>query len=95
MWAFGGMSGALEYSLWFCMYLVAVAWLGFAVATLLFLQFVVWRSGLRGARWVVTALLVTVAIVVVFRLGIGLWFPLPPLFKLLPAWVGNTLGGVL
>ncbi|WP_048646779.1 hypothetical protein [Nitratireductor soli] len=95
LWALGGFRGALEYSLYFCLYLLGVAWLGFAIATLVFLQFIVWRSGLRGARWVVTALLVTVAIVVVFRLGIGLWFPLSPLLKLFPGWVGNMLGGVL
>jgi hypothetical protein len=95
LWAFGGLSGALEYSLWFCIYLVGVAWLGFAIATLLFLQFVVWRSGLRGVRWVATTFLLTAAIVIVFRLGIGLWFPLPPLLKLMPAWFGNTFGGVL
>ena len=41
------------------------------------------------------ALLVTVAIVIIFRLGIGLWFPLAPVFRLMPAWVGNTLGGIL
>lgn len=94
-WAFGGMGVALEYSLYFCIYLMAVAWLGFSIATLVFLEFVVWRSGLRGAKWVLATFLVTVGIVVVFRLGIGLWFPLSPLMKLFPAWVGNSLGGFL
>jgi len=95
LWAFGAFRGALEYSLYFCFYLVGVAWLGFAIATLLFLQLLVWRAGLRGRRWVLTALAVTIAIVIVFRLGIGLWFPLPPLFKLLPAPAANVLVGVL
>lgn len=95
LWAFGGMGIALEYSLYFCIYLLAVAWLGFSIATLVFLEFVVWRSGLRGPKWVLATFLVTVGIIVVFRLGIGLWFPLSPLLKLFPAWVGNSLGGFL
>ena len=93
--AFGGLAFALEYSLYFCAYLFAIGWVGFGIATLVFLQFVVWRAGLRGRGWVLATLLVTIAIVVIFRLGIGLWFPLAPLFKLFPAWVGNFLGGVL
>ena len=95
LWAFGGMGFALEYSLYFCAYLLAVAWIGFSIATFIFLEFVVWRCGLRGRKWVLSAFLVTVGIVVVFRLGIGLWFPLSPLLKLFPAWIGNTLGGFL
>ena len=95
LWAFGGFGGALEYSLYFCIYLIGVAWLGFTIATLIFMQVTIWRSGLRGRVWVSTGIAVTLAIVVIFRLGIGLWFPLAPLFKLFPAWVGNSLGGVL
>ena len=95
LWAFGGFRGALEYSAWFCLYLVGVSLVGFGIATLVFLQYVVWRSGLRGRTWMLTALGVAVAIIVIFRLGVGLWFPLAPLFKLFPAWVGNMLGGVL
>ena len=95
LWAFGGTGQALEYSFWFCLYLLAVSYLGFAIATLVFLQSIVWRAGLRGTKWVLTAFLITVGIVVVFRLGIGLWFPLAPIFRLLPNWVGNTFGSVL
>lgn len=95
LWSLGGMGQALEYSLWFCLYLLAVSNLGFAIATLAFLQFVVWRAGLRGSKWVLTAFLITVGIVVIFRLGIGLWFPLAPIFRLLPDWVGNNFGSIL
>lgn len=95
LWAFGGLVEAFEYALYFCVYMVAVSYLGFAIATLLFLEFVIWRAGLRGTKWVLTGLFTTVAIVVIFRVGIGLWFPLAPLFKLLPDWVGNTFGSFL
>lgn len=93
--AFDGLGRALEYSFWFCLYMAGVSYLGFALATLAFMQLVIWRAGLRGAKWVLTAILITLAIVIIFRLGIGLWFPLAPIFKLLPAWVGNTFGSVL
>lgn len=95
LWAFGGMPHALEHAFWFCLYLYAVSYLGFALSTLLFLQFVIWRSGLRGWKWVAVACAITVAIVVIFRLGIGLWFPLAPIFRLMPDWVANTLGSIL
>ena len=95
MWAFGGTPQAIEYALYFCMYLVGVAYLGFGIATLIFLVFVTWRAGLRGRRWVLTACCVAVGLVLVFRVGIGLWFPLAPIFRYLPDWVGNTLGSVL
>jgi hypothetical protein len=89
------MAAALEYSAYFCLYLAGVSYLGFAIATVLFLEFVAWRSGLRGRKWVLSTLTVAVGIIVIFRLGIDLWFPLAPIFKILPAWVGNSLGGVL
>ena len=95
MWAFGGTPQAIEYALYFCLYLVAVSYLGFGIATLIFLVFVTWRAGLRGRKWILTAFFVTLGIVVVFRVGIGLWFPLAPLFKILPAWVGDNLGRFL
>ncbi|MDQ6437493.1 tripartite tricarboxylate transporter TctB family protein [Mesorhizobium sp. LHD-90] len=95
LWAFGGMGFAIEHSIYFCVYLLAVAWVGFTIATVVFMQFIVWRSGLRGRRWVFVSFVVAIAIVLIFRLGIGLWFPLSPLLKLFPSWIGNSLGGVL
>jgi hypothetical protein len=95
LWAFGGLGFALEHGLYFCLYMLSIAWIGFAIATFSFMQFVIWRAGLRGPRWVLAGAAVTIAVVVIFRLGIGLWFPLAPLFKLFPDWAANTLGGVL
>lgn len=93
--SFGGMKLALEHALWFCLYLAAVSYFGFALATFAYLQFVVWRAGLRGWRWAAIALLITVALVLIFRIGIGIWFPLAPVFDLLPDGIAKTLGGVL
>jgi hypothetical protein len=94
-WAFGGMGRAFEYSGYFCAYLVVVANLGFTIATVLFLQGIFWRSGLRGTKWVLCALILAVATVLIFRVGMGLWFPFPPVLDLLPASVGNSLGAYL
>lgn len=93
--AFDGMGPALEYSLYFAIYLVLIAYLGFGISTIAFLQFVVWRSGLRTRKWAAVAFLVAVGIILIFRVGIDLWFPLAPIFKLFPPSVANTLGGIL
>jgi hypothetical protein len=93
--AFDGTPLAIEHALWFCLYLAAVGQLGFALASFVYLQFVVWRVGLRAWRWAMIAFLVTIGLVLIFRVGIGIWFPLAPVLRLLPDWVGNTLGGVL
>jgi hypothetical protein len=86
-WAFGAMGSALEYSAYFCAYLVSVGYLGFALASLIYLQFVVWRAGLRGLEWRLKALLFVVILVVAFRIGIKLWFPMAPLYeRFFPDW---------
>lgn len=92
---FDGMRLALEHALWFCLYLYGVSYLGFALATFVYLQFVVWRVGLRDWLWAGIPLLVTIGLVLIFRVGIGVWFPLAPIFRLAPDWIANTLGGVL
>jgi hypothetical protein len=93
--AFDGMRSALEYSAYFGLYLVSIAYAGFGLSTIAFLQFVVWRAGLRTRRWAAITFLVSVGIILIFRVAIDLWFPLAPLFKLFPPSVANTLGGIL
>ena len=87
LWAFGAMGSALEYSAYFCAYLVSVDYLGFALASLIYLQFIVWRAGLRGLEWRLKALLFVVVLVVAFRIGIKLWFPMAPIYEaFFPDW---------
>jgi hypothetical protein len=95
LFAFGDMRFAVEYSLYFCLYLALMHFAGFAISTWLFLQWCIWRAGLRGAFWAIAAFLFTVVLVLAFRVGIGLWFPLAPIFKLMPAWIANTVGSFL
>lgn len=90
--AFGEMRTALEYSAYFCLYLFAVGYLGFALASLIFLQFVTWRAGLRGWPWRLKTLAFVVLIVLAFRVGIELWFPMAPLYEeLFPDWFVQSI----
>jgi hypothetical protein len=94
-WAFADLPGAIEHIIYFCGYLWAISYLGFAVSTLLFGQLCLWRSGLSGWRWALANLVFAAGLVVLLRGVLGLWFPMAPLFKLLPPSLGNALGAFL
>jgi hypothetical protein len=92
LWALGALGPALEYSAYFCVYLVAVEWLGFALSSFVFLQFVVWRAGLRSWAWKLKAAAFVVIVVLAFRVGIDLWFPLAPLYeRFFPDWFVQSI----
>lgn len=92
---FAGMDRALIYSGMFLVYLAGVTWLGFTIASLIFMQALYWVSGLRGGIWPWVALAVTAAIVLAFRVGLDIWFPVPPLLEMLPDGISTTLGAYL
>jgi hypothetical protein len=94
-WAFGDFTSAIEYGIYFCGYLWVIHHVGFAISTLVFGQACLYRSGLRSREWIVKNLIFTVVIVFVLRVLLGLWFPMAPLFKLLPSGIGNLLGTYL
>lgn len=92
LWAFGALGPAAAYGAVFLVYLFALPWIGFALASLVFLQVVVWMAGLRTRAWRATAALFVVGVVLVFRVGIDLWFPLAPLYEhLFPDWFVETI----
>lgn len=93
--AFDGMGGAFLYAGAFLIYIGGVALLGFTIASLIFMQALYWMSGLRGGRWRLIGLLVTLAIVLAFRVGLDIWFPTPPFLQLFPGWVAGAIGGYL
>ena len=91
-WAFGALGPALGYSAAFIVYLFAVDWLGFAVSSFVFLQVVVWMAGLRSTAWRIKAAAFAVLVVLVFRIGMGLWFPMAPLYTaFFPDWVVRSI----
>jgi hypothetical protein len=94
-WAFGDIPGAVEYGIYFCLYLWLVGYAGFAISTLLFGQLCLHRSGLGGARWIAVNVFFTTLLVIILRVLLGLWFPMAPIFKLLPAQLGNVLSSYL
>lgn len=93
--AFAGMDRALLYSGMFLVYLIGVTWLGFTLSSVIFMQALYWVSGLRGGFWPWIALAVTAAIVLAFRVGLDIWFPIPPLLELLPDQITKTFGAYL
>lgn len=93
--AFDGMGGSLVYAAMFLGYIGAVGVLGFTMASVLFMQLIYLVCGLRGWKWSLTAFCVAAVIVLTFRVGLGIWFPLPPVMQLFPDWVGNSLGDYL
>lgn len=95
MLAFDGMGRAMVYALGFLLYIGGVSVLGFTIASAIFMQALLYLSGLRGTKWVLIGLAVVAVIVLAFRVGLGIWFPLPPVMQLFPDWVGNALGEYL
>jgi hypothetical protein len=93
--AFAGMGRSFTYAAAFLAFMGGVWLIGFTLASILFMQVLYYMSGLRGAKWSLIGLAVTVAIVLAFRVGLGIWFPLPPIMLLFPDWVGNALGEYL
>lgn len=86
VWAFRAMRPAFEYAFYFCVYLFALGYVGFAISTLLFMQFMVWRSGLKGWQWQLKSAIFVVITVIAFRVVMQLWFPMPPILTHLPDW---------
>lgn len=93
--AFAGMGRSFAYAAAFLAFIGGVWLIGFTLASILFMQVLYYMSGLRGAKWSLIGLAVTVAIVLAFRVGLGIWFPLPPIMLLFPNWVGNAFGEYL
>ncbi|NKM21109.1 hypothetical protein GFM01_25640 [Rhizobium laguerreae] len=93
--AFAGMGRSFAYAAAVLAFIGGVWLIGFTLASILFMQALYYMSGLRGAKWSLIGLVVTVAILLAFRVGLGIWFPLPPIMLLFPDWVGNALGEYL
>ena len=93
--AFGDLGPALGYTVLFCVYMAAIPVLGFAISTLLFGQACLQASGLTGRRWMVWNLSFAVAVVVLLRGVMGLWFPHAWIFAWLPGGIGNIIGPYL
>ena len=73
------MCGAL-----FMLYIESLEIIGFALATLLFISTLLFLSRLNSPFWMLMALLATVVLVLIFRVGVSVWMPDVWLYGLLP-----------
>ena len=74
----------LEFAGWFMVYVWAVPWLGYLLATLLFCVSLVWRLGYRQRRYLLSALAVGVVTVLVFKTGLSVKIPSGAWYESLP-----------
>lgn len=74
----------LEYFLYFLAYLFSLKYLGYFLSTALFIQFLLWRSGLASARWRLAGLGAALFMTAIFRWGLGVWVPTAELYDLFP-----------
>jgi hypothetical protein len=82
--AMRGWLRPLEFFVYFFAYILALGRAGYFLSTLVFIQFLLWRTGLRSPRWIVAGLGAALAMTVVFRWGLGIWVPTADLYGLLP-----------
>lgn len=67
----------------FLAYLYLLGIIGFALSTLLFVLALLWLSRLMTIFWVVNAVVAVAFLVLVFRVGVNIWFPDVALYEAL------------
>ena len=80
---------AVEYAVWFLVYVWLVPYLGYLGSTLLFCGLLTWRVGYRSRSILSAALLVGVAIVIVFKSFLSVKIPGGIIYDWLPSAVRN------
>lgn len=81
----------IEFFAYFLGYIWLLGRAGYFLSTALFIQFLLFRVGLRQARWVFAGLLAALALTAVFRWGLGIWVPTADLYGLFPDAVRKFL----
>ncbi len=76
---------SVEFAGWFMIYVIAVPYLGYLPATLVFTLALTWRLGYRGARHLGAAALFGLAVVVVLKSLLQVKVPGGAVYELLPA----------
>lgn len=74
----------LEYLAYLAAYVWALGAIGYGPATLVFVMYLVWRAGLWGWRWGLAGLALVAFMLLVFRVGLGVWMPAPDLYDMFP-----------
>ena len=74
----------LEYLAYYAAYLFALQHLGYGPATFLFVMFLLWRTGMTEPRWILAGTGFVLGMMLVFRVGLGVWMPAPAVYDIFP-----------
>ena len=86
-----GFHRCCEFAVWFLVYVYIIRWVGYLVATLLFMPALSLRVGFRGVRWMMTAVLIGLVIVLLFRTGLQVRLPDGYVYSYLPPEIRNFM----
>lgn len=81
----------VEFLVYFVVYVWVVRHVGYFPATLAFVWGLMLRAGLRSARWFLIGFLAVLGLVLVFRIGLGVWMPAPEFYNAFPESIRNML----
>ena len=82
--AIRGWLRPVEFFAYFLGYIWLLGRAGYFLSTLLFIQFLLLRTGLRSRGWVLAGFGAALMMTVVFRWGLGIWVPTADVYALLP-----------
>ena len=86
-----GFHRCCEFAVWFLVYVYIIRWVGYLVAPLLFMQALSLRVGFRGVRWMMTAILVGLVIVLLIRTVLQVRLPDGHIYGYLPPEIRNFM----
>ncbi|MBV7328963.1 tripartite tricarboxylate transporter TctB family protein [Chloroflexi bacterium TSY] len=74
----------LEFFVYYIGYIWLLGQIGYFLSSLIFIVMLCIRVGLRSTKWMLTALLFAIALIALFRWGLGVWVPPAELYQLFP-----------
>jgi hypothetical protein len=74
----------MEFLGYFAVYLWAIETIGYFVATLVFVMGLMLRIKLNSPGWLLVGLGFIVTLILVFRVGLGVWMPTPAIYDAAP-----------
>ncbi len=80
-----------EFLAYFVVYLWAIHTIGYFGATLAFVLWLMVRVGLRSPGWLLAGVALVTLLILIFRMGLGVWMPAPPLYDIFPDNVREIL----
>ena len=81
---FGDWLRPVEYLAYFGLYVWAIQHLGYIPASLIFVLGLLARAGLRSPGWMLAGVALVLALMGIFRIGLGVWMPAPELYDRAP-----------